>query len=211
LLFPLVRGSVPGVTQQTPRLTSLSPRLRPAGSHRSEAADSGHGRERMGGAYEWPITETLEQRFTAKVRDGEVEECTVWLASRNPAGYGMIRNGRRMALAHRVAWVLANGEIPVGLHVLHHCDNPACCNIRHLYLGTNDDNIADKVARGRSHSPQPKKRGDGHPLAKLTTADVLRIRAATGIPGEGKRLAEELGVTKSAICHIQKRKIWKHV
>jgi len=75
----------------------------------------------------------------------------VWIGYRTNKGYGQFKyridGVRRTARAHRAAWEHANGPIPDGLHVLHTCDNPACVNIEHLYLGTNDDNIADKMDR----------------------------------------------------------------
>lgn len=66
-------------------------------------------------------------------------------------GYGKIYDAEsnRQILAHRAAWQLENGPIPADLHVLHRCDTPLCCNVSHLFLGTNDDNIADKVQKGR--------------------------------------------------------------
>lgn len=162
------------------------------------------------GAYEWPISETLESRFWQKVTVRDGDACWLWQAFVNRAGYGMIRNGEMMALAHRVSWVIAHGAVPRGLHVLHHCDTPACVNPSHLYCGTNADNIADKVRRGRSSFARPDRRGELHPLAKLTEADVATIRSRAGVHGEGRRLAREFGVAPSTICHIQKRQIWRH-
>jgi hypothetical protein len=58
--------------------------------------------------------------------------------------------------AHRIAWELVHGPIPAGLYILHHCDNPACCNAfdtaHHLFLGTKTDNNRDMVAKGRANS-----------------------------------------------------------
>lgn len=109
-----------------------------------------------------------------------------------------------MPHAQRVAWMLTCGPIPDGLHVLHRCDNPPCVNPDHLFLGTNADNVADKVAKGRSHAPQPKKRGEGHPQAKLTLEQVQVIRGST-------EMANRYGVCPATICNIRKGKIWRHV
>ena len=60
---------------------------------------------------------------------------------------------RDIRSAHRVAWEFTNGPIPHGWIVCHRCDNPACCNPDHLFLGTHADNVADKVAKGRAVNP----------------------------------------------------------
>lgn len=163
----------------------------------------------MSGGYEWPIAENLERRFWEKVDRRSPDECWPWLAFRNESGYGMIRNGPMMALAHRVSHVLHRGErVPVGLQVLHHCDRRSCVNPKHLYVGTNSDNVRDKVTRGRSHVPQPKKRGELHPMAKLSNAQVSEMRArATGRHGEGRALAREYGVSAALVCKILKGQI----
>lgn len=75
--------------------------------------------------------------------------CFVWPHSRQSKGYGQIWRDGKNALAHRVAYEIAYGPIPDGLWVLHHCDNPPCINLRHLYLGTPSDNSRDMVAKGR--------------------------------------------------------------
>lgn len=93
---------------------------------------------------------SVVERFWKKVAPGSVDVCWVWLGSRNRGGYGQIRgdNGD-VERAHRVAWRLSSAVIPAGLHVLHRCDNPGCVNPNHLFLGTNDDNIADMVTKNR--------------------------------------------------------------
>jgi hypothetical protein len=98
-------------------------------------------------------------------------------------------------------WELTNGPIPAGMHVCHHCDNPPCCNPAHLFLGTNTDNIKDRVAKGRS----------GHTNAKLTPErahDIRRRYAAGGI--FQRELAAEYGVTRSCVQHVIHGNSWRH-
>lgn len=120
----------------------------------------------------------------------------------------MIRNGRVMALAHRVAWVMQNGQIPQGKHILHSCDQPLCVNWRHLRPGTNQDNIDDKVRRGRCPSEQPRKQGERHHSAKLTVEAVQEIRRSNS---SGRDLAKRFGVSPATVTNVRKRNVWKSV
>lgn len=75
--------------------------------------------------------------------------CWMWTRSRQAQGYGDFRYQGKHYTAHRAAYEAFTGPIPAGMHVLHRCDVRACCNPEHLFLGTNRDNIADSVAKGR--------------------------------------------------------------
>jgi ribosome-binding protein aMBF1 (putative translation factor) len=116
-----------------------------------------------------------------------------------------------MVKSNRMAWRLANGaEIPVGMSVCHHCDNPPCCNPAHLFLGSHRENMADRDAKGRQ-ACNPGRRGETSPAAKLTEADVLAIRrryAGGGISQAA--LASEYGVAQSTISKITRRVRWEH-
>lgn len=96
---------------------------------------------------------TLLDRFLAKIQ--KTETCWLWTAGRcsSKATYGAFYFEGRDQPAHRVSWILRNGTIPKGLHVLHHCDTPLCVNPEHLFLGTPQDNMTDKVKKNRQFRP----------------------------------------------------------
>jgi hypothetical protein len=134
--------------------------------------------------------------------------CWEWNGHIAADGYGQLRIDNKAYRAHRRAWELAHGPIPVGLHVCHRCDNPPCCNPDHLFLGTDADNIADKCRKGRAKT-RPLC-GEANPDAKLTADQVRTIRAtyADGAATQTE-LAVRYGVTQSTIWLIIHRKKWK--
>lgn len=149
---------------------------------------------------------SFSERLWAKIDKRGPDDCWEWTASRLQGGYGNINRGagRGNALAHRAVFEGLNGAIPPGLVVRHRCDNPPCCNPAHLELGSQADNVADMMSRGRQVAP----RGMHHHAAKLTDAKVRDIRAASG----GLRaLVGHFGVPKSTISHIRTGRTWAHV
>jgi hypothetical protein len=152
------------------------------------------------------VARPVAERFWEKV--SKTDGCWLWTASLTRGGYGQfaLRKGiiRR---AHRIAWKLANGPVPAGLWVLHHCDIPACVRPDHLFLGTPGDNSSDMAAKGRA---DPRK-GSARTHARLSEADVIAIRAARAQGATGAQLARQYGVHRSSIYHICQRDYWKHV
>ncbi|MGH7022786.1 MAG: HNH endonuclease signature motif containing protein [Caulobacteraceae bacterium] len=90
---------------------------------------------------------TLEERMRLRTVVDPETGCHLWTGTLTPGGYGRVH-----VAAHRLAWQLANGPIPAGMLVLHRCDNPRCCNPEHLFLGTAQDNMTDKVRKGRTRN-----------------------------------------------------------
>lgn len=140
-------------------------------------------------------------RFWAKVEIKDNLSCWNWKASRTKAGYGKFSLGSgkgRSCVASRVSFEISNNSIiPDNLHVLHTCDNPACVNPNHLFLGTHQDNMKDKVDKGR----QP--RVDGNAKISLDIAETIRndLRPYS-------ILVKEYQLCKSTISYIKNNKIW---
>lgn len=111
--------------------------------------------------------------------------------------------GKRV-LAHRQAWQMANGPIPPGIKVCHHCDNPKCVNTDHLFLGTQADNTRDRDRKGRHWTYI----GEDVHNAKLTDAAVREIRASSETEAA---LAARYGVRQTTINRVRNRKTWRHV
>ena len=147
-------------------------------------------------------------RFWSLVKKtGEDDGCWEWQASRSGFGHGQFFiQGRGVIGAHRFAYELSNGPIPDGLHCRHRCDNPPCCNPRHLFIGTALDNILDCVNKGRN------ARGESSGNSKLTEAEVAAIRKAyaTGRWTQAQ-IAEHVGVSPSTVSQIVRREGWRHV
>lgn len=131
--------------------------------------------------------------------------CHYW-TSRDRKGYGSLSIKHKDVYAHRLSYTVHKGEIPNGMHVLHTCDNPLCVNPDHLFLGTNNDNIADKVRKGRCVV------GENHKRSKLTQANVIQIRALCKNTNVSRiDIAAMFGVCYDTVYRIMKNQIWKHV
>lgn len=153
--------------------------------------------------------EEFEIVFWSKVdRSNGATSCWNWAARINEWGYGEVWYKGRHCKSHRVSWELMHGEIPDGLCVLHTCDNPACVNPNHLFLGTNLDNMRDKVSKNR----QSRLNGENHPLHKLTKEQVLAIRQEYSKGDVSlKTLSKRYGIGISTAGGIVTYRAWREL
>lgn len=145
------------------------------------------------------------QRLWDKIDVGNANDCWKWKASLRQ-GYGNFRLNNKMVFAHRVVYELVNGPIPEGMHVLHACDEPLCCNPAHLHLGTHAQNMREMAIRGRAASGERIKN------AKLTADQVREIRKMYALGGWSYQgLANVFGVSYVQISSIVRNKAWTHI
>jgi hypothetical protein len=158
----------------------------------------------------------LASRFWSKVE--RTNGCWIWRGTRMHQGYGMFWADGHTRRAHRVAYELNVGPIPVGQQVCHTCDNPACVRPDHLFLGTQQDNMTDKVRKGRaavgnrngaSTRPETRARGERHGMARLNWTTVLAIRAASEFGASGASIARKFDLSTSQVHRILHGQSWK--
>lgn len=159
--------------------------------------------------------------FWSKVdKTSAPDGCWPWTGSMGSQGYGEVRVNKRLVKAHRHAWELANEPIPEGLVVCHRCDNTRCCRPDHLFLGTQRDNIADMLAKGRNTKGSDhiwsrnrnRAQGERNGRSKLTADQVREIRALWQTGEVTKmELGRRFGVTDVLIRQIVQGAIWRNV
>lgn len=149
--------------------------------------------------------DTVQDRFLTNFTPSDGDACWLWTGRLSADGYGVMWLHRQFWLAHRYSYTHHRGPIPHGMCVLHSCDVPACVNPDHFFIGTQLDNIADMVAKGRL-VPPPAAHGHRNPGSKLTADQVASIRSRY-VPKTITlaQLAAEFGVSESTVFHVVKR------
>jgi hypothetical protein len=146
---------------------------------------------------------SVTERFWEKVDKRSNNECWNWLGGKHHIyGYGRFWVNRKTKTASRVSWELHYGKIPKGMKVCHHCDNPACCNPKHLFLGTDQDNMTDR--NNKNHTACGERSGN----VKLTKLDVLEIRALYCAGNSSYKIAKQFNVAQTTISSIITGKTW---
>lgn len=168
------------------------------------------------------IDDTTQKRFWSKVDVRGPDDCWEWQAGKVPFGYGRFYCDHKPIDAHRFSYILANGPIPIGNSphdtcVCHTCDNPACVNPKHLFLGAMVDNVADMRAKGRAFDtskmpPECIARGERNGNARITPDIVREIRQRYEAGGVSLRgLGRLYGISGNWATRIVRREVWQHI
>lgn len=141
----------------------------------------------------------------------EENGCLVWTRCLDAHGYGRVSLPCwRTAFTHRVAWAAAGRELVEGMHCCHHCDNPPCLDIGHLFLGTDADNQHDKWAKGRGNQP-PLFRGETHKMSKFTTPQIIEVVRLLELGNQYADIELATGVSVATITKVRQGTNWKHI
>lgn len=149
-------------------------------------------------AIRFELSKESQERFWKKVEIIPFHECWEWTAAKNEKGYGVFGVKKNTDKAHRIAWKLLGRTIPPGKFLCHHCDNPACVNPNHLFIGTNLDNVIDMIRKGRNSTPPYMA---GHNRINVPTECLSQL---------GKKpdylLGAEFGLCKSIIARARRER-----
>lgn len=139
-----------------------------------------------------PFIANIYTRFLSKIeaRSFDIKACWIWLGAGKGNGYGHMRIGGQNIGAHRVAYELFVGEVPEGMDVCHTCDNRACVNPDHLFLGTRAENMADCKAKGRT---------DGGNRKRLKEFQVQEIRRRLAMGLSRQRIATDMDLNYETV------------
>jgi hypothetical protein len=146
-----------------------------------------------------------------KIRRAGPDDCWLFMGQCDRNGYGRFKLNMRQVFAHRVAWIVTNGPIPIDrwgrpLHMLHRCDNPPCCNPAHLFPGDQRANVQDAIVKGRKGAL-----GATNANARLTTPIVRAIRRAYASGRSQQSIADERGLSQTHVSSIVRGRAWSHV
>ncbi len=152
--------------------------------------------------------QTSQEEFLSKVYPEPNTGCWLWSGAYHYiGGHGSInaKNHNGFAWAHRFSYFIHKGDFDRTKLICHTCDNPACVNPDHLYIGTTKTNSDDKVSRNR------QMRGEKYPLSKLKESDIISIRSLNNSGIQQKDICKEFGLSSAMVSLIVNRKRWAHI
>lgn len=161
------------------------------------------------------VIKPLVDRFWEKVDRRGPDECWPWKGAVDKWGYGILYRTRLPKVtwykSNRLAYEIQIGPIPPKMQSLHKCDNPPCCNGRHLYPGTHQKNMQDRAERKRGK--EHRQQGEHNDNAKLTEADVRAIiEELKKLPRRSQQsIAQQFGIGQAQVSRIMLRTQWKHL
>ncbi len=146
-----------------------------------------------------PLSEKIEKSIVRIPETG----CWIWMKSLNNGGYGHTTFGRENSLlAHRASYEQKYGKIPNGIFALHSCDIKSCVNPDHIFLGTQQDNMTDKVNKNRQAN------GEKHGRSKLTKEQAIEAKFSNE---KASVLANRFNCSAVMIRQIRSGLYWKHL
>ena len=149
--------------------------------------------------------DTPEQRFWSKVAvTADDEKCWEWLGDPSAKWYGEFRVNHKRWGTHQYSWFLANGREP-RLQILHKCDNPRCVNPKHLYEGTQQQNVQDMIDRNRHN------RGEDVPNSKYVEGQIREVKQWLRDGLTCKEISRKNGMPRTTVSAIKFDRIWKHI
>lgn len=153
----------------------------------------------------------IRSAFLRRVEFDANTGCWLWSGATIPGGYGCLRVDGRTQKAHRISWAIHRGEsLSPAVKVCHRCDTPSCVNPDHLFLGTQADNVADMVAKGRARGG--RQVGSANPMASLNEGVVAEILSVLGLRRFSQaEVAASYGVSPMTISRIARGHLWRHV
>jgi hypothetical protein len=151
--------------------------------------------------------QVTKERFWQRVDcSGGSQACWPWIGTKR-YGYGFLKILKKPVRVHRFSWQIHVGPIPDGLHVLHKCNNPACVNPSHLYVGTDQDNMNDKIRAGRQNHPFGSRIANA-----ILNDDIVRSIRARHANGETRtEIARDLGLKRNNVDQVIYRQRWTHI
>ncbi len=162
------------------------------------------------------FNEEQAARFWSRVEKRGEDECWEWKAGRIPQGYGMFHPYVNPLRSHRVSYYLSTGVDPKENLVLHSCDNPPCCNPKHLSIGSNMENSMDMMKKRRGLKGVPKKNYvfPSNQKPKTRKFDVLKVIEVRRLRSQGVQLsviAKMFNASRAQVGRIVYGYSWAHV